>query len=63
MKPNEKVKLDLDVRVHAKAGHMHESTEAVFIKNMNLLLGTDLMCVGTDEYNKVSIQNLKRAQA
>jgi hypothetical protein len=63
MKPNEKNKLDLDVRVHAKAGHMHESTEAEFIKNMNLLLGTDLMCVGTDEYNKVSMQNLKRAQA
>jgi hypothetical protein len=39
MKPSEKVKLDLDVRVHAKAEHMHESTEAEFIKNMNLLLG------------------------
>jgi hypothetical protein len=59
MKPNEKVKLDLDVRVHAEAGHMHEWFEAEFRMNLNLLLGTDLMCVGTDEYNKVSIQNLK----
>ena len=59
LKPNEIIKLDLDVRVHPRAGYIHEYTEAEFTKKMEMNVETALMCVGTDDYNKISIQNLK----
>ncbi len=40
LKPNEIIKLDLDVRVHPRAGHIHEYTEAEFTKKMEMNVET-----------------------
>ena len=42
LKPNEIIKLDLDVRVHPRAGHIYEYTEAEFTKKMDMNVETAL---------------------
>jgi hypothetical protein len=57
LRPNEIKVIELGVRVHDKKGYKHEMVLDSYSENSKITMNTDLLCSGTNEYCKVSLQN------
>jgi hypothetical protein len=57
IKPNEVKVIDLGVRTYSEKGTKHTYVPDKYTQKVHLTLNTDILCVETGDYSKISLQN------